>query len=399
MSSILDILQERGFIQQISDEPGIRDYLAKQGTSIYIGFDPTGDSLHVGHLIPIMALTHLQKAGHTPLAIVGGGTAMIGDPSGKTELRQMLTKEQIAANIVSIKKQLANYLDFDGGRAKLLNNGEWLCGCNYIDFLREIGRHFSVNRMLAAESYRMRLETGLNFIEFNYMILQAFDFLKLAQEEGCLLQMGGNDQWGNIVAGIDLIRRIEGKEAYALTFPLITTSSGAKMGKTASGAVWLSPERTTPYDYYQYWRNSEDADVGRFLALFTHLPMDEVKRLGALQGEESNEAKKILALEATAFTHGRAAAENAADWKGNMPEVSFARARLAAGIPVIDAFMESGLFASKSEVRRLIEQGGAYLNGEAVNGIGYTVTAADLAGGSAECRAGKKKYFRLVAGA
>ena len=395
MQDLLNTLKERGFIQQISDEEGIRKYLSGDA-SAYIGFDPTASSLHVGSLVPIMALSHFQRAGHTAIAIVGGGTAMIGDPSGKTELRKMLTPEQIQENIQGIKKQLSSYIDFEGGKAKLLNNGEWLCDFKYIDFLRDIGSCFSVNRMLAAESYKMRLETGLNFIEFNYMILQAYDFLKLAQDQGCLLQMGGNDQWGNIVAGIDLIRRQESKEAYGLTFPLITTSSGAKMGKTASGAVWLDPERTKPYDYYQFWRNTEDADVGRFLALFTYLPMDEVNRLGALEGQELNEAKKILAFEATKITHGEKAAEEAADWKGNMPEVSFNAAQLEAGVAVIDVFSESGLFKSKGEIRRLIQQGGGYLNGEKINDFEYKVSDKDLKNGAAELRAGKKKYFRMV---
>lgn len=297
MTHVLDVLQERGFLEQTTGEEEVRELLAAP-TTCYIGFDPTASSFHVGHLLPIMALAHMQRAGHRPIALVGGGTAMIGDPSGKTEMRKLLTRDEIEENARGLKAQLARFLDFDRG-AMLLNNADWLLGLNYIEFLRDIGVHFSVNRMLAAESYRQRLETGLNFIEFNYMLLQAYDFLHLFQRYGCRLQMGGNDQWGNIVAGVELIRRVEGAAAHGITFPLLTTASGAKMGKTAQGAVWLDPERTSPYDFYQYWINTEDPDVERFLGLFTFLPMEEVRELGRLEGARIREAKEVLAFEVT----------------------------------------------------------------------------------------------------
>jgi tyrosyl-tRNA synthetase len=289
MADFLTVLKERGFIAQISDEDGVRAHLAHTPAACaYCGFDPTADSLHVGHLVPIMALAWYERTGHRPIALVGGGTTLIGDPSGRTDLRRMLSGGEIEQNVAAIRTQLARYMRFSDEGASLDNNARWLCGLEYIPFLREIGRHFSVNRMIAAECYKARLENGLSFIEFNYMLLQAYDFLHLCQEHGCFLQIGGNDQWGNIVAGIDLIRRIEGREAYGITFPLITTSSGGKMGKTAAGAVWLDPQRTTPYAYYQFWRNTEDQDVGRFLALFTFLPMEEVRRLAALKDDECN---------------------------------------------------------------------------------------------------------------
>ena len=276
VKSVYDIFRERGFIEQITDEPLIRDLLDREQVTCYIGFDPTATSLHIGSLVPIMSLAHMQRHGHRPIALVGGGTALIGDPSGKTEMRQILTREQIDHNARCLQKQLSRYLDFGEGKAILLNNADWLTRLNYIEFLRDIGRHFSVNKMLAAESYRIRLEKGLNFIEFNYMLLQAYDFLYLFQQYGCLMQMGGNDQWGNMVAGIDLIRRVEGKTTFSMTFPLITTSQGHKMGKTEKGTVWLDAELTSPYEYYQYWINTEDADLERFLALFTFLPMEEI---------------------------------------------------------------------------------------------------------------------------
>ena len=281
MENIYDVFAERGFIEQVSDEKLVRELLERP-TSCYIGFDPTASSLHVGSLVPIMSLAHMQRAGHRPIAVVGGGTTLVGDPSGKTEMRPIMSRQEIDRNAESLKEQLSRFIDFSPGRALMVNNADWLTPLNYIDFLREIGCHFSVNRMLAAESYKIRLETGLSFIEFNYMLLQAYDFWHLYKHYDCKLQMGGNDQWGNILAGADLIRRLEGGLAHALTFPLITTSSGIKMGKTHKGAVWLSREMTSPYDYYQYWINQDDRDIGRFLALFTFLPMEEVRRLGSL---------------------------------------------------------------------------------------------------------------------
>ncbi|MBW1711776.1 MAG: tyrosine--tRNA ligase, partial [Deltaproteobacteria bacterium] len=310
-----ETMAERGFIAQVTDEEGLKDLLARETVTAYIGFDPTAPSLHVGNLLPIMSLANLQREGHRPIGLVGGGTGLVGDPSGKTEMRRLLSREDLEANAEGLKAQLSHFLDFDSGRALMLNNADWLCEWNYIEFLRDIGRHFSVNRMLAMESVRSRLEaeTGLSFIEFNYMLLQAYDFYHQAIHYNCLLQMGGNDQWGNITAGIDLSRRMGGPQLYGLTFPLISTSSGTKMGKTASGAVWLDRERTSPYDYYQYWINTEDADVERFLAYFTFLPMDQVRELGRLKGAELNRAKEVLAYEATRLNHGQEEADKARD--------------------------------------------------------------------------------------
>jgi len=405
--NVYDILETRGFIEQCSDTKRVRKMLESPLTC-YIGFDPTSDSFHCGSLVPIMALAHMQKAGHRVIALVGGGTAMIGDPSGKTELRQLMTPEQIESNAAGLKKQLSHFLDFSGGGALMLNNADWLMPLNFIEFLRDIGRHFSVNKMLAAESYRMRLETGLNFIEFNYMLLQAYDYLHLFREEGCTLQMGGNDQWGNILAGSDLIRRVEGGDAEALTFPLLTTAAGAKMGKTEKGAVWLDPQRTSPYDYYQYWINTDDRDVGRFLALFTFLPMDEVKRLSSLEGAEIRGAKEVLARECTAILHGEEAAaeameaskalfsERGAPAGDAVPTVEFALARLEEGVPVFVVFTEAGLVKSRGEARRLVQQGGAYVNGRRIEQFDENITADDIEEGFVLLRAGKKKYMRLL---
>lgn len=397
---VLDTLAERGFLEQTTDEAALRELL-KSTTTCYVGFDPTASSLHVGHMLPVMGLAHLQRAGHRPIALVGGGTALIGDPSGKTEMRRMLTRDDIDANAEGIRSQLGRFLDFDGG-ALLLNNADWLAPLNYIEFLRDIGVHFSVNRMLAAESYRARLETGLNFIEFNYMLLQAYDFLVLHQRHGCRVQMGGNDQWGNILAGVDLTRRVEGQEVHGVTFPLIMTASGAKMGKTAQGAVWLDAARTTPYDFYQFWINTEDPDVGRFLGLFTFLPMDEVRRLGALTGADLRQAKETLAYEVTRLVHGEAEADKAraasrALFGGggdleSVPTFELSAERLAAGLEAFVLFTEAGLAKSRGEARRLIEQGGAYVNGEPITAIDQRLSATDLNEGAMLLRAGKKKY-------
>ncbi len=397
---ILDILSERGFVEQTTDPAELRRTLDTP-TTVYVGFDPTADSMHVGHLLPVMGLAHLQRAGHRPIALVGGGTALIGDPSGKTELRKMLTREDIEANAAGLRAQLGRFLDFGTG-ALLLNNADWLAPLNYIEFLRDIGIHFSVNRMIAAESYRQRLETGLNFIEFNYMLLQAYDFLVLNQQHDCMIQLGGNDQWGNILAGVDLIRRVEARTAHACTFPLITTSSGAKMGKTASGAVWLDAARTSPYEFYQYWINTEDPDVGRFLGLFTFLPMDEVRRLAALEGADLRTAKEVLAFEATRLVHGEEEAARARDasralFSGDgglttAPTYEIPRQRLEDGVEAFVLFHEAGLAKSRGEARRLIQQGGAYVNGRAVTGFDQPVTAADLEDGAVLLRAGKKKH-------
>jgi tyrosyl-tRNA synthetase len=407
VANVYDVFKERGFVEQVSDEGKVRTMLSTPVTC-YIGFDPTSDSFHVGSLVPIMALAHMQRHGHRVLAVVGGGTAMIGDPSGKTELRQLMSEGEIGANAAGLKKQLARFLDFSEGGALMVNNAEWLRPLNYIEFLRDIGRHFSVNRMLAAESYRQRLEAGLTFIEFNYMLLQSYDYLTLYRRYRCTLQMGGNDQWGNILAGADLIRRVEGGEAEALTLPLLTTASGAKMGKTEKGATWLDAGRTSPYDYYQYWINTDDRDVGRFLALFTFLPMEEVRSLSSHAGEGLRAAKEVLAFEATKLNHGEEEARHAqaasrALFGGGgevdesaVPTVEIDRGRIVEGIPAFALFADAGLAKTRGEARRLISQGGAYVNSRRLEAVDEMITANDLAGGALMLRAGKKKYVRVV---
>jgi tyrosyl-tRNA synthetase len=407
MHNIYDILKERGFIEGVTDEDGLRNILGSQKITCYIGFDPTAASLHVGSLIPIMSLMHMQRMGHRPLALVGGGTVLIGDPSGKKEMRQILSRAEVEKNAKGIKRQLSQYLDFEEDKALLLNNADWLVPLNYIEFLRDIGKHFSVNRMLTAESYRSRLETGLNFVEFNYMLLQAYDFLHLYREYDCVLQMGGSDQWGNIVAGADLIRRVEGGVAYGMVFPLITTASGDKMGKTAQGAVWLDPQLTSPYEYYQYWINTDDRDVERFLAFFTFLPMAEVKRYGSLTGADLREAKEVLAFEATTITHGAEEAERAREAshkafgnaEGSLEAIATTavdKGRLKKGIIAFELFAETGLCASKGDARRLISQGGAYVNGRRLQEGDEVITERDFSEGAAVLRAGKKRYHRVL---
>jgi len=405
MDNAYDILKARGFVEQVSDEEGLRATLSRP-TTFYIGYDPTATSFHVGNLLTIMAMAHMQRCGHRPIALMGGGTGMIGDPSGKTEMRQLLAPEQIQRNLQALRGQIGRYVDLSEGRGLMVNNADWLLELNYIAFLRDIGRHFSVNRMLAAEAYRTRLEAGLSFIEFNYQLLQAYDFLHLYREHGCVLQMGGNDQWGNILAGVELIRRVEGGEAFALTFPLLTTSSGAKMGKSAQGAVWLDAEMLSPYDFYQFWINTEDADVERFLRIYTFLPLEEIERLGRLQGAEIRQAKEVLAYEVTRLTHGAEEADKAREASRSlfgageasevMPTSEVEASRLQAGIPAVELFAEVGLANSRSEARRLIQQGGAYLNGEPVDSPDAVVTADALQDGALVLRAGKKRYHRVV---
>lgn len=407
MKSVLKVFEERGFVEQVTDRNRLEGVLQEPATC-YIGFDPTAKSLHVGSLLPIMSLVHMQLAGHRPIALVGGGTALVGDPSGKTETRPIITREEIDGNAEGLKQQLARFLDFRKGRAVMLNNADWLTGLGYIDFLRDVGRHFSVNRMLAAESYRARLETGLSFIEFNYMLLQAYDFWHLYKHYGCRLQMGGNDQWGNILAGADLIRRLEGAEVQGLTFPLLTTSAGTKMGKTHEGAVWLDPDLTSPYEYYQYWINQDDRDVERFLALFTLLPMKEVRRLGGLQGAEIRKAKEVLAFEAAKLCHGREAADRARNASqelfgekesaasGGVPTYAVSAEDLLNGVPVYMLFETTGLCKTRGEARRLITQGGGYLNGEKLQTFDRLVDMQDLQNGSLLLRAGKKRYMRVL---
>ncbi|MEA1969712.1 MAG: tyrosine--tRNA ligase, partial [Thermodesulfobacteriota bacterium] len=402
-------------------------YLDGEKKSCYIGFDPTASSLHVGSLVPIMSLAHMQRNGHCPIALVGGGTGLIGDPSGKTEMRKVITGEEIDENKKGIKNQLARFLEFAEEKALLIDNGDWLTKLEYIPFLRDIGRHFSVNRMIKAESYKMRLdaEEGLSFIEFNYMLLQAYDFMKLSQSHDCLLQMGGSDQWGNIVAGIDLVRRTLGKRAFGITFPLITTSSGIKMGKTHKGAVWLDPERTSPYEYYQFWINTEDADISKFLALFTFLPMDEIKRVDDCKGAELNSAKAVLAFEATKIAHGQDEAEKAfkssaavfgtpvipedffpssnilsvlskGEQDDSMPTSTLDFSKLEQGIKAVELFVQTGLFKSKSEARRLLGQGGGYINGTRIAAFDQVISVKELRGEELLLRAGKKRYHKII---
>jgi tyrosyl-tRNA synthetase len=407
MGNVLDIFEERGFVEQVTDRDGLLRQF-ESPTTCYIGFDPTARSLHAGNLLPIMALVHMQENGHRPIVVMGGGTAMVGDPSGKTEARPIMSKEEIDANAQALKLQFARFLDFEGGRAIMVNNADWLLPLNYIEFLRDIGKHFSVNRMLAAESYRARLETGLSFIEFNYMLLQAYDFWYLFKHYDCRLQMGGNDQWGNIVAGADLIRRLEGETVFGLTFPLLTTSTGVKMGKTHKGAIWLDPELTSPYEYYQYWINQDDRDVIRFLALFTFLPMEEIRELAKLKGEEINRAKEILAFEATKICHGKERAEEAQEISRAFfrekagPELEGAPSfeipfdQLREGIPAYVLFEMSGLCATRSESRRLIGQGGAYVNEEKVRAFDEIIDEKRLKDSTLILRAGKKRYLKVV---
>ncbi|MBI9087220.1 MAG: tyrosine--tRNA ligase [Desulfobacterales bacterium] len=423
--SVLDALKTRGFVENTTHEQELEAYLGQTGRRCYIGFDPTGASLHVGHLVTIMALCHMQRGGHCPIALVGGGTGMIGDPSGKTEMRQLLTPAMIDENKAGLRAQLSRFIDFSEGRALLLDNADWLIGLEYIPFLRDIGRHFSVNRMIRAESYRVRIdsEEGLNFIEFNYMLLQAYDFYELCRSHDCYLQMGGSDQWGNIVAGVDLIRRKLGRQAFGITFPLIMTAAGVKMGKTHKGAVWLDPQRTTPYEYYQFWINTDDADVPRFLALFTFLPMDEIQRVETLKDADLNLAKTVLAFEATRIAHGRDQAIHAQEATAAvfgarsipddlMPSSTIPRGPsmitpetvptsgvsidlLTEGIAAFKLFQIAGLVQSGGEARRLVAQGGAYVNGERVEAFDRIFTPADLDEGELLLRAGKKRFHKI----
>jgi tyrosyl-tRNA synthetase len=410
-SDFLNVLAERGFIHQVS-EPEVLDARAKDGSiTAYIGFDCTAASLHIGSLLPIMMLYWLQQTGHRPIALMGGGTTRVGDPSGKDESRRILTDEIINENLKGIRAIFSKFLKFEGagGNAIMTNNADWLNTLNYIDFLRDVGRHFSVNRMLSFDSVKMRLDRQqeLSFLEFNYMVLQAYDFVELNKRHGCVLQMGGSDQWGNIVNGIDLGRRMQNAQLFALTSPLITTSSGAKMGKTAAGAVWLDANLVSPYDYWQYWRNTEDGDVARFLKLFTILPLDEIARLATLKGAELNEAKKVLATEATALVHGRAAADQASETARktfeegeaaeNLPTVEIARAELDGGLGVLTAFAEkTKLVASNGEARRQIKAGGLKVNDASVTDEKMTLTSKNLtADGVIKLSFGKKKHVLL----
>ncbi|MBT9154379.1 MAG: Tyrosine--tRNA ligase [Firmicutes bacterium] len=405
VSNALDILRERGFVKQTTHDEPLRSLLANEKATVYVGIDPTADSLHVGHFVSLMALAHLARAGHRPVVLLGGGTAMIGDPSFKTEMRHIMSVQQIETHTHGISAQVKRLFSAITHNALVLNNADWLREQNYIDFLREVGAHFSVNRMLTAECYKGRLEKGLSFIEFNYMLLQAYDFLHLYRHYGCRLQMGGDDQWSNILAGADLIRRVEQVEAYGVTWPLVTTSSGSKMGKTEAGAVWLDPARTTPYDFYQYWRNSHDADVKKYLALFTFLPMGEVDRLGALEGRDLNAAKEVLAWEVTRLVHGEVAAAEAqqaaralftgGESTEGVPTVVVEHALLVTGLSVVDLLVLCGILPSKGEVKRLIQGGGLYINEIRVDSPEQKVGLESVRRGVIVVRRGKKQYTHI----
>lgn len=404
MASVYDTLLERGYIKQVTHEEEIKELLEKEKITFYIGFDPTADSLHVGHFIQMMVMAHMQRAGHRPIALLGGGTTMIGDPSGKTDMRKMLTKEQIEHNAECFKGQFSKVIDFTDGKAIMDNNANWLLNLNYIEFLREVGVHFSVNRMLTAECYKQRLEKGLTFLEFNYMLMQGYDFLELNRRYGCVLQMGGDDQWSNILAGVDLIRRKESKPAFGMTFALLTNSEGKKMGKTENGALWLDPKKTSPYEFYQYWRNIDDADVEKCLALLTFLPMDEVRKLGALKDAEINEAKKVLAYEVTKLIHGEEEAEKAkaaaeALFSGGqdmsaVPTVVVKKEEL--GRSISEMLVSTKILPSKGEAKRLIQQGGLTINDEKVTDANMVITEENFSDGSMLIRRGKKNYNRIV---
>ena len=404
MENVYDVLKDRGYLKQFTDEEAIKKLLGEEKITFYIGFDPTADSLHVGHFIAMMFMAHMQRFGHRPIALVGGGTAMVGDPSGRTDMRTMMTKETIAHNVACIKKQMEKFIDFSDGKAILENNADWLLGLNYIDFLRDIGAEFSVNKMLAAECFKTRMEKGLSFLEFNYMLMQGYDFYVLNQKHNCKMELGGDDQWSNIIAGINLVRKKKQETVYGMTCTLLTNSEGKKMGKTAKGALWLDPEKTTPHEFYQYWRNVDDADVEKCLALLTFLPMDEVRRLGALEGAEINEAKKVLAYEITKMIHGeeeamkaKSAAEalfGAGQDMSNVPAIEIEEGYLGTGI--VDLLVEKGVMKTKSEGRRLVQQNGLSINDEKVKDFAMPITRELFKDNEFLVKMGKKKFYKVV---
>jgi tyrosyl-tRNA synthetase len=402
--SVFDELQRRGYIKQLTHEDEIKKALTEEKVTFYIGFDPTADSLHVGHFIAMMFMAHMQRAGHKPIALVGGGTAMIGDPSGKTDMRSMLTREDIEKNIVGIKKQMEKFIDFSDNKALLLNNADWLMNLNYVDFLRDIGVHFSVNNMLRAESIKQRLEKGLSFLEFNYMLMQGYDFLYLNQNHGCTMQLGGDDQWSNMLAGIDLIRRKERKTAYAMTCTLLTNSEGQKMGKTVNGALWLNPEKTPVYDFYQYWRNVDDRDVVKCLKLLTFVDINEIERIEKLEGQDINEAKKLLAYEVTKLVHGEEEANKAKSAAealfgggtdlSNVPTVEITKADLDQTL--LEILLAGGVFPSKAEGRRNMEQGGVSIEDVKITDIQHKLKEEDFKEDYILVKKGKKKIYRIL---
>lgn len=404
---VYDELKARGLIAQLTNEEKVRDLLNNGKTSFYIGFDPTADSLHVGHFVQIMVMAHMQKAGHTPIALFGGGTGMIGDPSGKTAMRRMMTREEIDHNVRCFQKQMSRLVDFSDGKAIMVNNADWLMNLNYIQFLRDVGVHFSVNRMLSFECYKQRLERGLSFFELNYMLMQSYDFLVLNRKYGCQLELGGDDQWSNIIGGVELIRKADDKEAYGMTFTLLTTSDGRKMGKTESGAVWLDPEKTSPYDFYQYWRNVDDADVIRCLKILTFLPLEEIDAMAKWEGSQLNKAKEILAFEVTKLIHGEeeaVKAQNAARaifgggaHSENMPSTELSDGDFTDGeISVLDLLAKTKLVPSKGEARRLIDQGGISIDDEKVNSVTAKISKSSFEKGFVIIKKGKKVYHKAI---
>lgn len=407
MTNVFDILQERGFIEQITHEDEVKELLGKESVTFYIGFDPTADSLHLGHFIQVMVMKHMQAAGHKPIALIGEGTAKVGDPTGKTDMRKMLGNNALRDNGLAIKKQLEKYLVLDGEKGFVANNADWLDNLNYIEFLREIGSKFSVNRMLQAECFKQRMETGLTFLEFNYMIMQGYDFLELHRRFGCKMQLGGNDQWSNIIAGVELTRKVEQEQVFGLTFKLLTTSAGVKMGKTVAGALWIDPEKTTPFEMFQYLRNVEDADVENCLSLLTFLPMDEVRRLGGLEGAEINKAKETLAFEFVKILHGEEEAQKALEAAkalfaggadmSNVPTTEIAKSDFEGeGMGILDLMSACGLAPSRSEARRNVQQGGVAINGEKITSIDHKITVEDFGDDGVLIKKGKKKFHRVL---
>ena len=408
MENVFDTLKERGLIAQTTHEDEIRKILGEKKITFYIGFDPTADSLHIGHFMQLIVMKHMQNAGHRPIILLGGGTTMVGDPTGKTDMRPMITQEIIQHNADNFKKQMSKFIDFEDGKAIMVNNADWLLGLNYVDFLREVGVHFSVNRMLSAECFKTRMEKGLTFLEFNYMLMQGFDFYKLNKEYDCLMEFGGDDQWANILGGIELIRRKESKQAYGMTFTLLTTSEGKKMGKTEKGALWLDPEKVSPYEFYQYWRNVDDKDVIRLLKLVTFIPMEQIREYEKLEGQELNKIKCLLAYEVTKMVHGEEAAKQANDvataiFAGgsnteNMPSAEISKSEIESGINVLDMLVNVKLCPSKSEARRLVQQNGLSINGEKVSGVDTIINSEYFKDGEMIVKKGKKTFLKIILG-
>ena len=406
MKNVFDVLKERGLIAQMTHEEEIKKLLAEEKITFYIGFDPTADSLHIGHFMQLVVMKHMQNAGHRPIILLGGGTTMGGDPTGKTDMRPMITKETIQHNADRFKEQMSKFIDFSDGKAIMVNNADWLLDLNYVDFLREVGVHFSVNRMLSAECFKARMERGLSFLEFNYMLMQGYDFYKLHKDYGCIMEFGGDDQWSNIIGGIELIRRKDSKDAYGMTFTLLTTSEGKKMGKTEKGALWLDPEKVTPYDFYQYWRNVDDKDVIRLLKLVTFVPMEEIYEYEKLEGQELNAVKCRLAYEVTKMVHGEEEAKKADDAAkavfgagsddSNMPTYEMEAADSANGINILDLMVKSGLAPSKGEARRLVQQGGVSIDGNKISDVMYNVEKSIFNDGKIVIKKGKKVFLKIT---